>query len=116
MGLRNYCFCNLKYGCYTSMKVGTVVYPNQKGQIVIPKKIRDSLGIDEEVPLNISQRGGGLYLHPVKEVIGDENDNKSFFKILDNTRGAWAGDDWLETEKRRRKIEIEESRQRKRAW
>jgi len=32
---------------------------------------------------------------------------------LEKTKGAWAGDDWEETEKKRRKIELAASKRRK---
>lgn len=41
-------------------------------------------------------------IQPKKE----EFDWKSYQKILAKTKGSWAGDDWEETEKKRRKIEI----------
>lgn len=41
---------------------------------------------------------------------------KTNLKILEKTQGAWAGDDWPETARKRRKIELAASRRRKAAW
>ncbi|MFV1917422.1 MAG: AbrB/MazE/SpoVT family DNA-binding domain-containing protein [Patescibacteria group bacterium] len=98
------------------MKVGAITKPNSKGQIVIPKEIRDALNINERVYLNLSIRGDGVYMHPIKEIISGEESENSLLDILEKTRGAWAGDSWPKTEKRRRKIELEASRRRKKAW
>lgn len=98
------------------MKIGNIVSPNIKGQIVIPKKIREALGINENVPLNLVVNEGGIYLHPIKEVNQDLETADSFIQILKKTAGAWAGDDWPKTEKRRRRIELEASKRRKKGW
>lgn len=97
------------------MNLGVITKPNSKGQIVIPKKYRDMLGVNEKVYLNITIRDTGFYIQPLGNVLINKRD-KSFLKVLEETRGAWAGDDWPETEKRRRKIELEASRKRKNAW
>lgn len=98
------------------MNIGTIVTPNTKGQVVIPKEIRDTMGINEKVPLNVVVRGSGIYMYPVEEVLTKEESNLSYLEILKITQGAWAGDDWPKTEKRRRKIELEASRKRKNTW
>lgn len=101
------------------MKVGNIVEPNSKGQVVIPKKIRDDLGITPNTPLNIIVRDGGLYLYPVEGVITEVGIENIRSKIWEKTAGAWADADWDEydkKQKRRRKIELEASRRRKKAW
>lgn len=98
------------------MKVGNIVKPNTKGQIVIPKKIREALGIRENVPLNLVVNGEGIYLHPIKEVNQDLETTDSFIQILKKTQGSWARDDWPKTEKRGRRIELEASKRRKKGW
>ena len=95
------------------MNIGIITQTNEKGQIVIPKAIRDSLGINKNIPLKIVQRGGGIYLYPIRELIEDIDGNTSYLKILEKTQGAWAGDDWPETEKRRHKIEIKAAKRRR---
>lgn len=47
------------------MNTGTIVTPNTKGQIVIPQKIREALGITQNTPLQINQVGQAVILHPI---------------------------------------------------
>lgn len=97
------------------MNIGTIVTPNTKGQVVIPKKIRDGLGIEPGFALNLVVEGNGIHLYPVEGVITKIKED-SRIKIWEKTAGAWAGDDWPKTEKRRRRTELEGSRRRKNAW
>lgn len=100
------------------MKVGIIVEPNSKGQIVIPKKIRDDLKIDENTPLNLNIMGNGIWVHPIKEVITAAKSTysrKAILEALDRTRGIWANDkDFDKRQSLRRKIELRASRERKR--
>lgn len=98
------------------MKIGTITTPNAKGQIVIPKAIRKALRINANTPVNISVRGNGVYIHPIKEVIGAYETVDSYLKILEKTAGSWRGDSWPQTERRRRKIELAASKRLKKAW
>ena len=99
------------------MKVGIITKPNEKGQIVIPKDIRDKLGINEQVPLNIILRGNGIYLYPVVDVIGKTDDENVYAKILEKTKGAWST--FQENKKgaiSRKQIELKASQKRKHTW
>lgn len=96
------------------MKVGIITTPNSKGQIVIPKAIREALGINANTPVNLQVRGDGLYIHPVREVITEHESQDSYLKILEKTAGSWKGDNWFVTERRRKKIELAASARRKR--
>lgn len=98
------------------MKVGVITQTNQKGQIVIPKHFRETLGIKSSVLLNLMLRGGGIYIQPVDEVITKTEKEPSYVKILEKTQGAWAGDDWDKTRKKKRKIELAASKRRKKSW
>lgn len=98
------------------MKIGTITEPNKKGQIVIPNEIRKTLGITQHTPLNIILRGGGIYIYPVKEVLSDFEMEESLIELLKKTQGAWSEDGWEKIEKRRRKIELEASKKRKKPW
>ena len=64
------------------MKVGILSQPNEKGQVVIPKAIRDALAIDEDVSLNITLRGRGIYMYPIKEVVGQIDEESSYFETI----------------------------------
>lgn len=99
------------------MNLGVITYPNQKGQVVIPKRMRDELGFAPGLAINIIPRDNGVYLFPMdtpSDKTADET--TAFLKVLDKTAGSWANDDWPETEKRRRKIELAAARRRKKAW
>ena len=98
------------------MNIGIVARPNSKGQIVIPKKFRDELGIEEGVLLNLTLRGNGVYISPIEKTVASSPSREMSFEILKKTAGAWGGDTWEETDEKRHEIEIEASKTRKRAW
>lgn len=98
------------------MKVGIIVTPNSKGQVVIPKQVRTALGIDTKVPLNLVLKEDGIYLYPIKEVVTNLESESSFAEILKRTAGAWRGDDWEKTRKRRREIELRATEKNKAEW
>jgi len=98
------------------MKIYTISYTNQKGQLVIPKKIRKQLNINESVPLTISLKGNSIWISPIKEVITLEDTDSSYQDILKKTKGKWHDDNWDEIKKERRKTELLASKQRKAEW
>lgn len=102
------------------MNIGTIVTPNIKGQIVIPKKIRDQLNITQDTSLNIVNDGKTIHIYPVKGVTTvSEFDNGALYAALKKTQGAWANEDWEEydkEEKKRKKIEILATKRNKKAW
>lgn len=97
------------------MKVGSLINANDKGQIVIPKAMREHLGINSGVVLNIQLVGQGIYVYPVSEVIGKTEAESSYLQLLAKTRGAWAGPKARAT-KQRSALELQASAKRKRAW
>lgn len=98
------------------MKVGKISQTNSKGQVVIPKSIRDELGITAGVPLNIVQRGMGVYIFPIKDVVSAAEEEPTYVEILEKTKGSWAGDDWTQVRKERKETELEASKKRKEQW
>lgn len=93
------------------MKVGFITKPNYKGQIVIPKEIRDILHIDATVPLNMSVRGHGMYLYPITGVITDVDHEDSYQMVLIKTRGTWSEDkNFPNTKKRKRELAASQKR------
>lgn len=101
------------------MKVGYIAEPNSKGQIVIPKKIRDELKIDENTPLNFSIMAGGIWIHPVKEVLTDrelKDSHSLYLEVLEKTRGILAGKPYYKDQKKRRKLALQASKRRKKPW
>lgn len=97
------------------MKSGYITKTNQKGQIVIPKKIRDQLGIDEDTPLNVIKRGKGVHLYPIADVVTESESEDSYLEVLKKTKGTWSGN-WEETRKKRKEVELDASKQRKNSW
>lgn len=98
------------------MKVGIITKPNEKGQIVIPKEMREILGIEPEMALNMILRGSGIYIYPIEEVITKGEKENTYLKILQKTQGIWAGDDWILLRKKRKKIELKASKKRRQVW
>jgi AbrB family looped-hinge helix DNA binding protein len=98
------------------MKIGTITTPNPKGQIVIPKEIRNQLGISSHTPLHLVPRGGGLYLYPVEQIITKHESENSYSQILQKTQGSWAQGSWAKTRKSRKTTEIAASKNRKHPW
>ena len=98
------------------MNIGTITTITKKGQVVIPQKIRKSLGMKLNQPIQIIQRGNGVYISPVDSVITKVDYESSYADLLRKTQGAWAGDDWEKTRKKQRKVELAASKRRKEAW
>ena len=98
------------------MKIGNIVESNSKGQIVIPKQIRDELDIKANTYLSMIVRGEGIYIYPIRDIVTFDSNNQALMEVLKRTRGAWANDDWDKTEKRRKKIEIAGAIKRKKIW
>ena len=98
------------------MNIGIITKPNTKGQIVIPKNIRDTLGIKENTALNLVVRGNGIYIYPIAQIITKAESVTSYSKLLEKTQGAWAGDDWDKTEVKRRKLELKASKKMRESW
>lgn len=104
------------------MNLGNIVEPNEKGQIVIPKKIRDELNINENTPLNMIVRDEAIHLYLITDVTTRaeaEISHRKLLAVLEKTRGAWANEDWAaydKKEKERRKIELKAAKRMKKAW
>lgn len=95
------------------MKVEYFASTNLKGQVVIPKKLRDDLNISSSVLLHILKRGNGFYVYPIKEVIGLDPIDTSYLDILSKTKGSWDSDSSLGNKSN---IELKASQARKQAW
>jgi AbrB family looped-hinge helix DNA binding protein len=98
------------------MKIGTISRANSKGQVVIPKKIRDTLNIDQNVPLNITIQGNSVFIQPIKKIEGDIDTEGAYLNILERSKGSWKDGDWKEMAKKRRNIELKASAKRKKTW
>lgn len=98
------------------MNLTTIAKPNSKGQIVIPKRFRQELNIDGNVFVNLILKSDGVLISPLNRSTISPDSKKIFQEILKITSGAWKGDDWKETEKRRGQIEIKAAKARKSEW
>lgn len=99
------------------MKIGSFTTPNDKGQIVIPKEIREALGIDTHVTLNIIQAGKGIYIYPVEEFLTKAEGESSYIQLLEKTKGAWGvSEEHSELAEKKSKLELKASTRRKNAW
>lgn len=93
--------------------------PNAKGQVVIPWRIREDLGINENTQLQIVSSGQSVVMYPVGEVVRrNRMGRETFREVLARTAGAWgpATKEDLRLEKVRRKRELAASRRRAKAW
>lgn len=98
------------------MKIGTFTATNDKGQIVIPKEIRDALGIDTHVTLNVTLAGKGIYIYPVEEFITRAEGENSYIQLLEKTKGTWRDEDWDEIREKKSNLELKASKSRKKSW
>lgn len=90
---------------------------NVKGQVVIPKEYRQLLGIKKGVALNIIATGSGIFIQPVRAVTGAFERADSYLDLLRKTKGAWAGDSWAGTARKRAAKEKAAARKhRQAAW
>lgn len=93
--------------------------PNAKGQVVIPWRIREGLGIDENTQLQMVVSGQSVVMYPLVDVMRRNRlGRETFREVLARTAGAWGpatGED-LRLERARRKRELAASRKRAKAW
>jgi bifunctional DNA-binding transcriptional regulator/antitoxin component of YhaV-PrlF toxin-antitoxin module len=103
------------------MKIGIIIKPNEKGQIVIPLKVREQLDIGKKTNLNIVVREDNFVVYPIREihsqqdiVLGDD----AYLELLKRNLGAWgpATKDEQKKEDTRAKLEQQASKRRRQAW
>lgn len=101
------------------MKIRSFTKTGPKGQVVIPKKVREALDLKDDTHLFITVRDGGIYMEPVSEFMHQEgSDDSAYLSILEKTRGAWS-EDAVQIEKEikaRRKREIQAAKKLKEQW
>ena len=94
------------------MKIGNFINTNSKGQIVIPKSIRDTLNITDGTILHIKIMGQSISLVPIQGVISNIPSDSSYDALLTKTQGTWKNEDWKKLTDKRSKIELESSKKR----
>lgn len=101
------------------MKITTITQPNAKGQIVIPKKIRDFLGIDRNSFLKLVTSENALHVYPVDRVeTGGTINREMYLKFLKQNRGRWgsATKEELKREKKLREADLKAVEEARKAW
>lgn len=98
------------------MKIGSFTTANDKGQIVIPKDIRDALAIESGATLNIIKSGNGIYIYLVEEFITRAETESSYLQLLEKTQGKWSNDSDVALEQKRSLLELKASKARKELW
>ena len=98
------------------MNLGVITQTNDKGQLVVPKSYRDTLGINSHVPLQLLLKTDGFYVRMIENVITKNTGSDLYLQLLDNTAGTWANDSWNQTENKRKLIEKKASLFRKKIW
>jgi bifunctional DNA-binding transcriptional regulator/antitoxin component of YhaV-PrlF toxin-antitoxin module len=101
-----------------NMDIGTIVTPNIKGQVVIPWRIREQLGITTQTPFQVVVNGQGIMFYPVQGVVRKgELTSGVLTRILDETRGVWVKDrTYGKHQARRTRRELVASNKRRKAW
>ena len=97
------------------MKIGIITQPNEKGQIVIPKNIRDNIGIDSRTILNMVVMGNSLHIYPVNRVVTFSETENTYEKVLLRTQGKW-GVVRDKANKKYKLLELKASVRRKKPW
>ena len=94
------------------MKVGEITQVNEKGQSVIPKRIRQAWGLGKRAHINWVQIGKTVYVEPIKRVIGESETKESLLEVLKRTQGSWGPATKAEKvrERKRRAMELARSR------
>lgn len=104
-----------------TMPIGKIVTPTSKWQITIPKKVRETVGLEEKTPLNVSSEKGKIVMTPIRKIVKEdvwtEERRKQLLKALKEIKGIWADDkDFEKRQKERRKIEIRAAKKMRKAW
>lgn len=97
------------------MKVGEITTTNAKGQVVIPKKMRDQLGLTPQSVLNIVLWDNGIFITPITGITTKVDSDDSSAEILKRTQGSWGppSEEEEKMEEKRRRLEINASGRRK---
>lgn len=98
--------------------LNSIATSNAKHQVVIPGFARKALGITEPVQYFVTiTPDQKITFEPFTDIqISQRAKNLSYLKILKSTQGAWAGDNWPETEAKQRKIELKAAKEARKAW
>ena len=96
-----------------------ITQTNKKGQIVIPKKYRDKLGISPDRNLRVSLVDNSLVIQPISGLLVSKNiSDESYMEVLEKTKGGWGKEtpEEIKRGKGRRSLELKQSSERKKKW
>lgn len=91
--------------------LGTIVTPMERGQITLPKAVREKLGITQGMPLNLVVEDGTIKIKPLHTMVVDSPrvikptlSRKEYVKALRAMHGVlWTKEDDIAREKMRKK-------------
>lgn len=78
--------------------IGTIVTPMARGQITIPKEIRDKLGIKPGTPLNVTLEVNKIVVQPLKQLLNNMTPGETvkpklspveYVRRLQGIKGVW---------------------------
>ncbi len=95
------------------MNLYTIANTNTKGQLVIPQKMRNELGIDPDKYLKISLVDTGIFIQPITSIKTNLGDKAHYLNTLKKTQGSWKKD---EPSSQKRELELKASQKRKQTW
>ena len=100
----------------------TILYPNAKGQVTLPKKLRDQLDIQPTTPLAPSLSGNQIILTPIVSVQAkpapqSKAKQAQLYNSWKKLQGTWANDHtWEKTSQNRHALELKASSQKRQGW
>ena len=91
----------------------TLTKVNQKGQVVIPVKLRKELGINAQTYLSVMSYGDAVVIKPIKRVVTEELESKSaLLDLLKQTQGSWSDTkESIKVSRNRRRLEKKKVRE-----
>lgn len=89
----------------------TITKTNNKGQLIIPKKYLQVLGIDNQIAIKLIIKDRILSIQPIYL---QEDSRVGYLTVLEKTKGAWSEDEKLLPKKNN--LELIASKNRKLAW
>lgn len=100
------------------MNVGIITNVGTKGQIVIPSKMRKTLGLEPGVPVSVNLVGESIYVQPVSVTPKVAEDNSVYLEILKKVQGSWGPETEEEKkmERKRKKLELAAAKRSRNAW
>ena len=90
----------------------TISETNTKGQLVIPKSMRDALGIRPNSPVRIAVCENAVHIEPIVGVVPLKKHRSNLERVLLATQGAWGPATKVElaAEKKRDALERREAK------